>query len=65
LVEPENPEALAHGLREIWHDSNKRLELSEKAFNGVREHYSMEQMANKTVEVFETVIAGKMNDGRV
>ena len=59
LVEPDNPEALAHGLLDILQNPDKREELSVKAFHGVREHYHLDRMTGKAVEVFQTIIDGK------
>ncbi|MBN2319349.1 MAG: glycosyltransferase family 4 protein [Acidobacteria bacterium] len=59
LVEPDNPDALAQGLLDILQNPDKRNELSEKAFHGVREHYSVSQMTEKAVAVFQAIIDGK------
>ncbi|MBN2241757.1 MAG: glycosyltransferase family 4 protein [Acidobacteria bacterium] len=59
LVEPDNPDALAQGLLDIMRNPDKRNELSEKAFRGVREHYNLAQMTDKAAEVFQTIIDSK------
>lgn len=63
LVEPDNPDALARGLLEVWQNPDQRKELADRAFHGVRKHYSMSQMAKNTVDVFKTIIGGRRNDG--
>ena len=61
LVEPDNPEALSQGLLDIWQDPDRRRDLANRAFHGVREHYSMAQMAKNTEDVFQSVIDKKRN----
>lgn len=56
LVEPNDPDALAQGFLDILHNPDKRDELSDKAFHGVRKHYSLGNMTQKTVDVFQTII---------
>jgi glycosyltransferase involved in cell wall biosynthesis len=52
LVEPENPQALAEGLLNILRDRALRNRLSLRAYSGVREHYRVDAMAARTVEIF-------------
>ena len=52
LVEPENPQALAGGLLKILRDRELRDRLSLCAYSGVREHYRVDAMAERTVEIF-------------
>ncbi len=59
LVEPDDPDALAQGFLEILHNPDKRRELSEKAFHGVREHYNLTRMTEKATDVFQTIIDEK------
>jgi glycosyltransferase involved in cell wall biosynthesis len=56
LVEPDNPEALARGLLDIWQNPDMRNELSDNAYHGVREHYSVRAMAEKTIDVFQRIL---------
>jgi len=53
LVEPESPAALAHGLREMLLDEERRRRLGELGWRGVREHFSAETMAAKALAVFD------------
>jgi glycosyltransferase involved in cell wall biosynthesis len=59
LVEPDDPDALAGGLLEIGRNHDRRRELSERAFRGVREHFGVDRMAEKTVAVYKAVVEGK------
>jgi glycosyltransferase involved in cell wall biosynthesis len=52
LVEPENPESLAAGLLTLIRDPGLRAELARKAYDGVRAHYTVEQMTEQTVAIF-------------
>jgi glycosyltransferase involved in cell wall biosynthesis len=63
LVEPDNPDALAQGLLDMMQNPEKRKKLSEKAFHGVRTHYSLSRMTEKSVEVFQNILAGKGGGG--
>jgi glycosyltransferase involved in cell wall biosynthesis len=56
LVEPNNPDALAQGILDIWQNPGRREELAEQAYHAVREHYNVSQMSRKTVEVFQSVL---------
>jgi glycosyltransferase involved in cell wall biosynthesis len=52
LVEPENPESLAEGLLSLIRNPKLRTELARRAYDGVREHYNVEQMAERTAAIF-------------
>jgi glycosyltransferase involved in cell wall biosynthesis len=52
LVEPENPRSLADGLLRILRDRELRNALGLRAHSGVREHYRVDAMASRTVEIF-------------
>ena len=65
LVEPDDPDALAQGLLNVWRNPDKRQELARLAHHGVREHYGTKQMAEKTVDVFRTLLAERKNDGEL
>ncbi len=55
LVEPEDPESLAAGLLTMISDRELRAEHAANAYRGVREHYTVAQMANQTSAIFERV----------
>lgn len=52
LVEPDDPGSLANGIFEMWENPSRREELGRMGSRGVREHYSVERMARRTLEVF-------------
>lgn len=52
LVEPDNPKDLAAGLLRLIRDSELRAGLARKAYDGVRAHYTVEQMAAQTLAAF-------------
>ena len=52
LVEPGNPRCLADGLLTLIRDRELREGLARKAHAGVREHYTVEQMAEQTIAAF-------------
>jgi glycosyltransferase involved in cell wall biosynthesis len=52
LVEPENPQSLADGLLTVLRNSGLHDNLARRAYAGVREHYRVEAMAQRTIEIF-------------
>jgi glycosyltransferase involved in cell wall biosynthesis len=52
LCEPENPQDLAAALLRLIRDRELRADLARKAYDGVRKHYTVEQMAEQTLTVF-------------
>ena len=52
LVETDNYESLADGISSIAKDPNLARQLSHNGFAGVREHYSVARMAERTLEVY-------------
>ena len=59
LVEPDDAGSLAEGLRRVRDDAALAAELSAGAFEGVRRHYTVEQMADRAVEVYEELSGGR------
>ena len=55
LVEPDDPESLAEGLYTLWHQRTAAATLAERAFQGVRAHYSISQSAERLLDVFNSV----------
>jgi glycosyltransferase involved in cell wall biosynthesis len=53
LVEPDNPGSLADGLYKMWRYPAMRVELGEKGFEAVRQHYSIGHSADRMLEVYE------------
>lgn len=52
LVEPDDADALADGLYALWLDRAKLGSLAERAFRGVRSHYSVTHSADRVLEVY-------------
>lgn len=57
LVEPDDPDALADALYALWSDRPSLRALSERAFLGVRTHYTIERSADRLLEVYGAVTA--------
>jgi len=57
LVKPDDPESLAEGIREIYRNKELAAELSANGFRGVRQHYTAAHMADKLLQVYESVTA--------
>ncbi|HKY23020.1 MAG TPA: glycosyltransferase family 4 protein [Vicinamibacterales bacterium] len=53
LVEPGDSQSLADGLYRLWKDRALRVEIGQKGFEGVREHYSVARSADRMLEVYE------------
>jgi len=52
LVASENPQSLAEGLLTVLRDRELRGDLARRAHSGVREHYRVDAMAQRTAEIF-------------
>ena len=55
LVPPDQVGALAEGLHTLWSDRALTEKLGERAFAGVRTHYSVEHATDRMVEVYDLV----------
>jgi glycosyltransferase involved in cell wall biosynthesis len=53
LVEPDNCDSLAEGIFTIYKNPSLAAELSRNGFAGVREHYSVARMADRSLEVYD------------
>ena len=60
LVEPDNVEALAQGILSLWKDRKHAETLGRRGAAGVREHYSVGRMAQRTLEVFESLTRSRV-----
>jgi glycosyltransferase involved in cell wall biosynthesis len=56
LVEPDNPEALAQGIYELWKDPAKRAALGAQGYQGVRDRYSVAHMADAALEIYRSLV---------
>jgi glycosyltransferase involved in cell wall biosynthesis len=57
LVEPNDPDALAAALYDLWKDRTQLDVLGRRASAGVRQHYSIAQSATRLLDVYTAVIA--------
>jgi glycosyltransferase involved in cell wall biosynthesis len=55
LVEPDNPDALAEGILDLWRNPERRMELGSRGYEGVRKHYSAARMAEKVLEIYQEI----------
>jgi glycosyltransferase involved in cell wall biosynthesis len=55
LVEPDDPESLAEGILRIQRDARFAQKLGQNGFENVRQHYSVARMADRALEVYESV----------
>ena len=53
LVPPDDVEALAAALHDLWKDAGKRERLGDAGYRGVREHYSIEKSTDRLMKVYE------------
>jgi glycosyltransferase involved in cell wall biosynthesis len=56
LVEADNPDSLAEGILQLWQDPAQRRELGAKGYEGVRTHYSATKMAQRTLEIYRSLL---------
>jgi len=59
LVEPDSPESLADGLHALWHDRRRAAILSDRAFQGVRLHYTVAHSAERLLDAYEDAMAAR------
>ncbi len=52
LVNPEDPQDLARGLRQLLDNPRQRQEMGRKGKDAVHQHHSADMMAQKTLEVY-------------
>ena len=60
LVEPADRQSLADGIFTLWNDRELAAELGRRGALGVREHYSVGNMAHRTVDVFNRLTTTAM-----
>jgi glycosyltransferase involved in cell wall biosynthesis len=56
LVAPDDVNAVAEGLHRLWSDRALSATLADRAFEGVRAHYTIEQSAVRQIEVYESAV---------
>jgi len=55
LVEADDADSLAAGIYSLWKDPARAAELGRAGAQGVRDHYSVAQMAQRALEVYDGV----------
>lgn len=63
LVDKFDAESLASGLQALIESPSLAAELSERAFAGVREHYSASSMARRAIEAYASAERGATAEG--
>jgi glycosyltransferase involved in cell wall biosynthesis len=56
LVTPDDPDSLAEGLHRLWAESELRRTLGQRAFHGIREHYTIARSAERLLEAYGAAI---------
>jgi glycosyltransferase involved in cell wall biosynthesis len=56
LVAPDDTAALAEGLYTLWSDRQQLRALGDRAYDGVREHYTVAKSADRLLQVYESVV---------
>ncbi len=59
LVEPDNAESLAEGIYTLWQDAARAAQLGRAGAAGVRAHYSVARMAERTLEVYQELTSAE------
>ena len=60
LVEPDNPRAIADGLRTLWRDRALAARLGQSGFDGVREHYNIARSADRLLQAYQSIGTGSL-----
>src|SRR6185436_11673415 len=60
LVGVDDSQGLADGLYELWRDRARLMALGERAYAGVRQHYTVARSADRLLEVFDAVAGGRV-----
>jgi glycosyltransferase involved in cell wall biosynthesis len=56
LVDPGDPERLADAILDLWQNPARRKELGDRGYEGVRRHFTVAQMAEKTLQVYQSLL---------
>ena len=57
LVDADDPQKLADGLYTLWSNRALCANLADRAFHGVRAHYTVSKSADRLTDVYESVIS--------
>jgi len=56
LVKPDDPRSLAEGILKVYKNKELAAKFSANGFRGVREHYTVAQMTDKLLNVYQSVM---------
>ena len=56
LVEPDEPDSLAEGFHTLWLDRTAMAGLGQRAFQGVRAHYTVAHSADRLIGVYDRLV---------
>ena len=56
LVEPDEPDSLAEGFHTLWSDRAAAASLGQRAFQGVRAHYTVAHSADRLMNVYDRLV---------
>jgi glycosyltransferase involved in cell wall biosynthesis len=63
LVSPDDAGALAEGVYALWSDRDHARVLGDRAYNGVRAHYTVAQSADRLLDVYRSIAADSVRVG--
>jgi glycosyltransferase involved in cell wall biosynthesis len=61
LVDPDDPDALAAGLYDLWADPAARERLGRAGFEGVRRHYTIAHSTDRLIAAYESITRGEIS----
>jgi glycosyltransferase involved in cell wall biosynthesis len=65
LVEPDSPQSVAEGILQLFHERSTAHQLGLNGYRGVREHYSVERMADAALPIYQAITSDPMMSGAV